>query len=72
MRMVTTLFRVGMGAVVSVLGLLVVRYPERSYAIRTAWKHDDPSLSDGGRRDQIGVGLIVFLIGLGIIGTEVV
>jgi len=70
--MAANVYRILLGVVVSSIGLAVVRYPQRAYAIRTAWKHDDPSLSAGGRRDQIGVGLVVFLIGLGLVGTEVV
>lgn len=69
--MAANVYRLGVGAVVTTLGLLVVRYPERSYAVRTAWKHDDPSLSEGGRTDQIGLGLIVCVLGLGIMVAEV-
>lgn len=55
------------GILVSLAGALVIRYPEASYAVRTAWKHDDASLSSSGRTDQRVMGGIIFLIGVGLI-----
>jgi len=55
------------GVVISLVGGLVVQYPEASYAIRTSWKHDDPSLSSRGRTDQRVIGAVIMLIGIGII-----
>lgn len=55
------------GLLVSLAGVLVIRYPEASYAVRTAWKHENPSLSSSGRTDQRVMGGIVLLIGVGLV-----
>lgn len=56
------------GVLLIVVGALVVRYPEETYALRTAWKHDgDVSLAEGGRTDQRLMGGIVALVGLGLL-----
>lgn len=54
------------GVMVGLSGALIVRYPDASYAIRTAWKHDDASLSDRGRTDQRLMGAVLVVVGLGI------
>ena len=55
------------GVVVGISGALVVRYPDASYAIRTAWKHDDASLSDRGRTDQRLMGAVLLVVGLALV-----
>ena len=55
------------GFVVGLSGALIVRYPDATYAIRTAWKHDDASLSDRGRTDQRLMGAVLLVVALGIV-----
>jgi len=55
------------GFVVGLSGALIVRYPDATYAIRTAWKHDDASLSDRGRTDQRLMGAVLLLVGLAVV-----
>lgn len=54
------------GVVLSLIGALIVRYPEDSYLVPTAWKHDEASLSSAGRTDQRLMGAVVLLIGIGL------
>lgn len=56
------------GVLLCILGALVAKYPEASYAIRTAWKHDDVSVSERGLTDQRLMGVVTVVIGLGILG----
>jgi uncharacterized protein YjeT (DUF2065 family) len=62
----TVLLRVLVGLLVGVGGALIARYPEASYAVRTAWKHDDVSLSEAGRRDQRLMGTVIVAVGVGV------
>lgn len=64
---ISTVFSVLIGGFVSAVGILTIRYPEASYAVRTAWKHEDATLSSSGRTDQRGLGLVFTLLGLVII-----
>jgi uncharacterized protein YjeT (DUF2065 family) len=66
-RILGTLLFVLIGGFVCVVGILTVRYPEASYAIRTAWKHDDVALSNHGQADQRGFGIVLTLLGIIII-----
>ena len=56
------------GLFVGLVGILVVRYPQASYSVRTGWKHEDPELTDRGRRDQRLVGVILVFVGLVLVG----
>jgi hypothetical protein len=66
-QIIGMLFSVLIGGFVCVVGILTIRYPEASYAIRTAWKHDDVSLSSRGRTDQRWLGVILTVLGIIII-----
>lgn len=66
-QIIGMLFSVLIGGFVSAVGILTVRYPEASYAIRTAWKHDDVTLSSRGRTDQRWLGIVLTILGVVII-----
>lgn len=53
-----------LGGFVSSVGVVTILYPEASYRIRTAWKHEEVALSSRGRSDQKGMGIVLTLLGI--------
>jgi len=67
-----TLLHVLVGALLAIGGVWIAAYPQRSYEIRTAWKHEDPDLTGGGRLDQRLMGVLFAVLGLGVAVAGVV
>jgi hypothetical protein len=53
-----------LGGFVTGVGAITILYPEASYRIRTAWKHEEVTLSSRGRSDQKGLGVVLTLLGI--------
>lgn len=60
-----TLGGVVIGGLVCTFGLLWVVYPEKVFLLLRGWQFDDePELSERGRLDQRGAGVMFVLMGL--------